>query len=139
MANPTITNLDTGSVALDESRFEDGLLTLAAADNIAAGTILALDSSTLKWVLYVKGGSTNDNGTPRGVLTYAASSTAASDIFVRVLVAGVVNQDRLIIDADGDGSNVDASVRAALRDKDIVCQTVAQLGQVDNPQPGGDS
>lgn len=139
MANPTITNVDTGSVILDEARFEDGLITFAGADTLVAGTILALSSSTKKWVIYVKGGSSNDNGTPRGVLTYDVTADGAGDVAGRVLVSGTVNQDRLVIDADGDASNIDALVRAALRDKNIVCQSVAQLGQVDNPQPGGDS
>ena len=48
MANPTITNVDTGSVALDEAHFEDGLITFAGADTFVAGTILALASNTEK-------------------------------------------------------------------------------------------
>jgi hypothetical protein len=139
MANPTITNIDTGSVMLDEAHFEDGLITFAGADTFVAGTILALASNTEKWVIYVKGGNSNDNGTPRGVLTYDVTATGAGDVAGRVLVSGIVNKDRLVIDADGDASNVDASVTAALRDKNIVAVVVAQLGQVDNPQPGGDS
>jgi len=139
MANPTITNNDVGSVVLDESRSEDGLFTAGSAKTYPAGTILALDDSTQKWVPYVKGGSTNDNGTPRAVLPYDIVATAAEDYAARPTVSGVVNQDRLIIDADGDATNVDANVRAALRGHNIVCQSVAQLAQVDNPQPGGDS
>lgn len=139
MANPTITNLDTGSVALDEKHFEDGLFTAASAKTHPEGTIVALNSSTSKWVVYVSGGS-NDTATPRGVLTYDLVSTAATDYAARILVSGVVNQNRLIVDADGTpGGSVTALIRAALRDKDIVPVDVSQLGQVDNPQPGGDS
>ena len=73
------------------------------------------------------------------MLTYDVESDGAGDVAGRVLVSGIVNKDRLVIDADGDASNVDATVTAALRDKNIVALSVAQLGQVDNPQPGGDS
>lgn len=139
MANPTITNVDTGSVALGDCTYESGLLTFAGADTFAAGTILARASNTQKWVLYVKGGSSNENGIPRAVLTYAVTKDGSGDLLVRPLVKGDVNKDRLIIDADGDGSNVDNSVVDDLKDHGIMAVSVAQLGQVDNPQPGGDS
>lgn len=139
MANPTITNNDTGSVALDEKHFENGTFVPGSAKTYPEGTILALNSSTSKWVVYVAAGA-NDTGTPRGVLTYDVVAPSTADMTIRILVSGVVNQNRLIVDADGTpGGSVTALVRAALRDKDIVPVDVTQLGQVDNPQPGGDS
>jgi len=135
MADPTITNVDLGSVVLDgapASFQKDKLLTLAGADEIAAGTILAVDSVSLKFVLFVKGGSTNENGIPKAVLTYDASSTGAGDIRVEPLVAGRVKLERLIIDADGDASNIDQAVIDQLRDYGIVALSVQQLAQLDN-------
>jgi len=41
MANMTITNIDTGSVVLQDPQYADELLALAGADEIADGTILA--------------------------------------------------------------------------------------------------
>ena len=132
MSNLTITNVDTGNVILKDAKFDDGLLTLAGADTIAEGTILARDSVSLKYVLYVKGGSTNENGIPKGVITYEAVSTGAGDIPVRVMVSGYVKQERLIIDADGDASNIDNAVRDQLRDYGIIPQSVNELNIQDN-------
>jgi len=132
MANIAITNVDLGSVETNAGEFRDELLTLAGADEIAAGTILARDSVSLKLVLFVKGGATNENGIPKAVLTYAADIAGAGDLPVRALVAGTVNKDRLIIDADGDGSNVDAAVLDGLRDFGITSLDTAQLAALDN-------
>lgn len=139
MANPTITNIDFGHVALDEQQFEDGTFVPGSAKTYPAGTLLALNSSTLKWVVYASGGS-NDTNVIRGVLTYDVVAPSTADMAIRPLVSGLVNKDRLIIDADGTpGSGITVALTAAMRDKNIVPVDVAQLGQVDNPQPGGDS
>jgi hypothetical protein len=139
MANITITNVDTGGIELHSGEFEDGLLTFGGADTFVKGTILARDSSTKKWIVFVKGGSTNGNGVPRAVLTYEVSKDGSGDLKIRALVAGTVNKNRLVIDADGDGSNVDENVIDGLKDNKITCTDVTQLGEVDNPQPGADS
>ena len=66
------------------------------------------------------------------MLTYEVSATGAGDVAVAVLVRGTVNQDRLIIDADGDGSNVDEVVTDSLLANGILAKPVGQLGQLDN-------
>ena len=126
------TNIDNGVVLMDGGRHEDALLTLAGADSIAAGTILARDSSTLKYVLFVKGGSTNQNGIPKAVLLDPVVSTGAGDVAIRPLIQGVVRTDKLVIDANGDASAVDAAVRDQLRAYGIVCQSVGELNILDN-------
>lgn len=135
MANIDITNIDNGPLVLGDEEFEDGLIAFAGADTFAEGTILARNTSTLKFQLYVKGGSSNGNGVPVGVLTYAVSRTGAGDVMGRVLMKGKVNAKRLIIDADGDDSNIDATVRDLLRNKGIVPEIVTNLSRYDNPQP----
>lgn len=130
--NMTAQKVDTGNVVLADAVFEDGLLTLAGADDIKAGTILARDSSTLKFVLFVKGGSTNENGIPKAVLTYDVSASAGGDVSVRPMVRGKVVKERLIIDADGDDSNVDAAVLDQLRNYGITSQVVDELNDLDN-------
>lgn len=132
MANIEITNVDLGSVVVQDGVFRDGLLTLAGADEIAEGTILARDSTSGNFVLYVIGGVTNENGIPKAVLTYDFSSTGAGDFPVRPLVAGRVNTQRLIVDADGDGSNLTEAILDELRDYGIVAQDVQQLAELDN-------
>jgi hypothetical protein len=128
MANMDITNVDYGSVALRDVAFRDEVITFGGADTLAAGTILARASNTLKLVIFVKGGSTNENGIPKAVLTHAVVATGAGDVPVRALVGGVVKRQRLIIDAQGDGSAVDAAVLDQLRDYGIVAEDCAQLG-----------
>jgi len=132
MSNLTITNLDTGNVIVKSGVFEDNLLTFVGVATIKAGTILARDSVSLKLVPFVKGGVTNENGIPKAVITYAVTSTGAGDIAVRALIAGVVNKSRLVIDADGDATNVDAKVRDQLRDYDIDVVDVTELNELDN-------
>jgi hypothetical protein len=137
MSNLTNTTLDHGSVQVGDCEFDDELLTLAGADELKAGTILARASNTLKLVLFVKGGSTNENGIPKFVLPVALSSTTSGshDEPVRVISKGIVDLDRLVIDADGDASNVDGAVKDQLRSYGIVPVKVDELARVDNPQP----
>jgi hypothetical protein len=137
MANLVNTTVDLGTVQVRDCEFRDELLTLAGADELLEGTILARDSSTLKLVLYVKGGSSNDNGIPKAVLPYAVSSTTSGshDEAVRAIVFGTVDKNRLVIDADGDDSNVDNAVVDQLRSYGITPVNVAEMGWPDNPQP----
>jgi len=132
MANLNIENVDLGQIALEEGDFENHVITFGGADLLAAGTILARNTTSLKWQIYVKGGSTAGNGVAQGVLTYPVEATGAGDVAAAVLIRGTVNQDRLIIDADGDGSNVDEAVLDDLRDSGIVAKPVKQLAQQDN-------
>jgi hypothetical protein len=128
----TVTVIDNSSVELEGGEFSDELVTFAGTDTFAKGTILARDTSTQKLVLFVKGGSTNGNGIPAGVLTYPISRTGAGDVKARVLIAGKVAKGRLVIDAQGDDSAIDGIVRDQLRSRGIVPVDVQQLGALDN-------
>ena len=130
--NITITNNDLGSVLLNEGKFDDGLLTFAGAATVLAGTLLAIDSVSLKFIPFVKGGVTNEDGIAKAVVTYDVVATAAGDISFRALVGGDVRIDKLIIDADGSGINVDAAVLSGLRDYAIIPIANSQLNILDN-------
>ncbi len=132
MANITITNNDLGSVILKDGEFRDDLLTFAGAGTVVEGTILARDSVSLKLVPYVKGGVTNENGIPKAVLTYDVEATGAGDVAVRDMVSGSVRAERLVIDADGDASNIDNAVLDELRDYSLVSIDVQELNILDN-------
>ena len=132
MVNSTITNNDIGSSILKDAEFRDDTLTLAGADTIAPGTILARDSVSLKLVLFVKGGVTNENGIPKVIITQEVVATGAGDSPVRAGVAGSYRKERLIIDADGDDSNIDAAVMDQLRDYGLVPIDVQELNIPDN-------
>lgn len=127
MANIVTTEIDTGDLEIGPCEYEDGLINFSGADLLVRGTILARDSSTLKFRIFVVGGSTNENGIPKAVLAHDVEATGSGDLAVRAIVEGNVNQDRLVIDADGDASNVTAAVRDKLRDYKITCSEVTQL------------
>ena len=128
----TVTNITLRNPILSDAEFRDELLTLAGADVIAPGTILARDSVSQKLVLFVKGGSTNQNGIPKAILTYQVTSTGAGDVPIRAGVSGKFRKEKLIIDADGTGANVDAAVLDQLRDYSLVPSNVTELNIVDN-------
>jgi len=132
MANLTVENIDNGSVFIEQGQFEDGLLTFGGAGTVVEGTILAVDSASLKYVPFVKGGTTNENGIPKAVLTYDVTAAGAGDETIRAGIEGNVRIDKLIIDADGDGSNVDKAVLDQLRDYGITPRTVTELNILDN-------
>jgi hypothetical protein len=126
------TVVDTGSVEIEGGEFRDELITFAGADTLAPGTILARDSVSLKLVIFVKGGSTNENGIPKAVLTHEVVATGAGDRPCRALVKGSVKKERLIIDADGNDSNIDGKVLDQLRDYGITPVNTKQLAALDN-------
>ncbi len=132
MSNITITNNNAGSVILESGEFRDDLLTFAGVATVKEGTILARDSVSLKLVPFVKGGSTNGNGIPKAVLTYAVTSTGAGDVSIRDMVSGSVRKPLLVIDADGDASNIDNAVIDQLRDYSLVSIDVQELNILDN-------
>lgn len=132
MANPTITNVDSGWVQISDPVVSDELITFGAAGTLAAGTILARDTSTLKLIPFVKGGSTAGNGVPKAVLQYPVTAAGAGDVAARPLIGGKVRKDKLIILADGDATNVDKAVEDALRLTGFFVMTNVNLSQLDN-------
>lgn len=132
MSNISITQVVLGSVILESGAFRDDTLTVAAAGTVKAGTILARDSVTGKLVVFEKGGSTNENGIPKAVLTYDVIADAAGDVAIRDMVSGSVRAPLLVIAADGDASNVDDAVMDQLRDYCILTIDVTELCSADN-------
>lgn len=132
MANVEITNIDLGSVIFESGEFRDGLLTFAGEGVVLSGTILARDSVSGNFVPYVIDGVANENGIPKAVLTYDVAAEAAGDIAIRAMVSGKVRTQRLIVDADGDDSNITEEVLEQLRDYSLVAVDVQELGRFDN-------
>lgn len=128
----TINNCDTGTVILGNTLFDDSVLTVAAAGTVKQGTILARDTVTGKFVVFVKGGSTNGNGFPKAVLTYDVTAKAAGDVPIRPAISGEFRKERLIIAADGNASNLDPATLDAMRGYGLVAISVRELGALDN-------
>lgn len=132
MPNLEITNNKTRGIVLWEPTFKNEIVSAAGADTFAAGTILARDSVSLKLVLFVKGGVANENGIPKAVLAEELVFAGAGDLPARPMVQGEVRTGDLIIDADGDATNIDAAVLDQLRDYGIVGLSTTQLAELDN-------
>lgn len=132
MSNINIEDVNIGSSILCDAEFRDGLITFGGADTLAPGTILARDSVSLKFVIFVKGGSTNENGIPKAILTHEVVATGSGDVPARVAISGKFRKERLIIDADGDDSNIDGAVIDQLRDYGLVPVDVTELNIPDN-------
>lgn len=69
---------------------------------------------------------------PTAVLTYDVTVTEATDVAVRVMTTGRVRKERLIIDADGDDSNITTAILDQLRGVGIIAETVTELNDLDN-------
>ena len=113
MANMTVTNLDLGSVVIEDGDYQDELLTFAGADTILEGTILARKTTDDKLTPYVKGGAGGAE-IARCTLTNELVATGAGDLTVRPMTGGKINLNRTVIHADGDATNIDAPVRDQL-------------------------
>ena len=130
--NMTVVNNDLGGSIIDDAEFQDDIITFAGADTFAAGTILARDSVSELLVLYVKGGVANENGIPKVILTYDVTAVGAGNINARVAVSGKYRKEKLMIDVDGDDSNIDQPVKDQLRDYGLVPLNVDELNIQDN-------
>lgn len=120
-----MTTTTLSKVILSNLEPRDETLT-AAIKTYPVGTLLARDTSTLKLVPYVKGGSTNGNGIINSVLSAELVASASQDYNVSVMIAGQVDKDLLIIDADGNASNVDAAIVDELAKMGIYAQSYAK-------------
>ena len=69
---------------------------------------------------------------PTAVINIDVEAAGAGDIVIRPIVAGQVRSDKLIIDADGDGSNVTDITIDKLRDVSIVALLVTDSSVLDN-------
>lgn len=132
----TIENVDQGSVLLKSSEigFQPDVLVVPANTTYLEGTILARDSVSGNLVAFVSGGTSNENGIPKTVLSYAVANDTASSVDqpVRVPVTAKVRKERLVIAADGDASNVTKAVEDQLRDYGIHPVNVDDLSLLDN-------
>jgi hypothetical protein len=104
----------------------DGATDFVVGDKFAL-TVVANN----KMVVFDKAGAGGAQ-LPVQILTYEVTAAGAGDEPIRSGVAGQYRKDRLVIDADGDASNVDATVIDQLRDYGLVPIDVQELNILDN-------
>ena len=130
MPNPSVTNVDIGSVALEDARYDDDIFVAAGAITLEEGTVLGRVTASGKLYLFDKSAS-DGTEVPIKVMGYKKVIEAAGDIPVRPILSGGVKKDRLIIAAGGD-TTVDDVVVDQLKDSSIVAQTVTEQLILDN-------
>lgn len=69
---------------------------------------------------------------PKTVLTYDVTAAGAGDEAIRSMISGQVRKEKLIIDADGDGSNITDAILDELRNYGITPVNVDELNIPDN-------
>lgn len=69
---------------------------------------------------------------PIGVMSYALTATGSGTKRGRVLFSGTVNKKRLIVDADGDDSNITNAILDQLRAAGVDAVDVTQQSVLDN-------
>lgn len=131
MPNPVITNIDLGELALEGDLYRDEQLAFDGADTVAKGTLLG--RRTAGGALFpFAAGAADGSETPVAVLGHPVTRAAVGVEVCRAMIGGVVNQNRLVIHADGDASNVDAVVMDQLRNYGITALDMTQESTLDN-------
>ena len=69
---------------------------------------------------------------PTAVLTEDKVATGAGNIPIRAMISGQLIAERLVIDADGDASNITAAILDQLRDFTLVALSVPDISELDN-------
>ncbi len=129
--NYAATRVDRGSVIHSNALFRWETLKFAGAGTWNAGTILARDNTDDKLVQYDPAGD-NDTDVPIAVLTFDVTAGEAGDLHRRVMIAGNVREQRLIVNGGDPGADVDGPLTDALRLYSIIPLSVEEQN-VDDP------
>lgn len=130
MSNLTHKKLDGTDVVIQTIESIDATLASAGAATVKRGTILARNTSTGDLGVYASDG-TNGLNVPKYVLLNEVVFAGAGSAPVSAMSVGEVWKSRLIVQADGDDSNVDYAVLEALRPT-IIARLNDELGAFDN-------
>jgi hypothetical protein len=127
MGTPVVTtNYYNKAIALEGEQFRDEVLLFTGAGTVAAGTILGRITATGKLKPWASG-SSDGSQVPITVLTFDVTAAGAGDVSTRTLAKGVVNRNKLIIAADGNGNNITPAIIDQLRDYGITAIDVQDI------------
>lgn len=131
VASDLIMTVGAGASTVFEAAGLEFTVTDGATDFIVGDTFtltVAADGKMLPFAIAGAGGLQ----IPKAVLGYELTATGAGDLTARPIVDGLVRKEKLIIDLDGDGSNVSNTVIDQLRDFGIAALDVGELNAADN-------
>lgn len=106
-------------------------ITDGATDFVVGDTAtltVAADGKLTPYVIAGAGGAQ----IPKAILTYDVTATGAGDESIRDMISGVVRAEKLVIDADGDASNITDAILDQLRDYTLISIDVQELNILDN-------
>ena len=98
-----------------------------AVDDTATLTVAA-DGKIVPFAIAGAGGAQ----IPLEILTYDVTATGAGNEAIRAGISGQYRKELLIIDADGDGSNITDAILDQLRDHSLIPIDVQELNILDN-------
>ena len=110
------------------------LTVTAVANEFETGDVITATASAesgTPLVLYDVDG-TNGAQVPVAILPYEVVQTGGGSVAASALISGVVRQDKLVIDADGDATNVDDHVMDLLANAGITVQLNTDISVLDN-------
>lgn len=134
MANPEITNENTGSLVLEDGKFKDITLNAPGAITYPQGQALAFDAVAEKWKITESGTAAVANA--KAILAQETVFSGAGDRLVRAVIGGVVDEDLLVFDGadtvDTIPAGADDSFGLQLRDYGIEALSLAEQRIQDN-------
>ncbi|AUR92973.1 hypothetical protein NVP1181O_09 [Vibrio phage 1.181.O._10N.286.46.C9] len=128
----TVTNQDLGGVTLNLENAETLTLAVTTAETLSEGTILAEVAATGAGGFYTRGDSTGLEVARYVLLSdtvVTAADVTAGTKNVRVMMFGIVRQDKLIIKA---GGTVDYREVSGLKDNSISVKNTTDFSVLDN-------
>ncbi len=131
VSSDLIMTVGAGAATVFEAGGLQFTITDAATDFVAGDKFtltVSVDGKMVPFAIAGAGGAQ----IPKAVLTYDVTAAGAGDESIRQMISGTVRAGKLIIDADGDGSNVDVTVLEQLRDYSILSIDVQELNILDN-------
>lgn len=132
VASGLIMTVGAGASTVFEAAGLEFTVTDGATDFIVGDSFtLTVATGGGKMVAFDKAGAGGAQ-IPSAVLLDELTATGAGDLPCRPIVGGRLRKGDLVIDADGDASNVDGAVVDQLRDYSIIALGTTQLAQLDN-------
>ena len=131
VASDLIMTVGAGAATVFEVAGMQFTVTDAATDFIVGDSFSLTVAADGKMVPYAIAGAGGAQ-IPKAVVTYDVVATGAGDVPIRDMVTGTIRAGRLIIDLDGDNSNITNAILDQLRDYSLVSIDTTELNILDN-------
>lgn len=131
VASDLIMTVGAGATTVFEAAGLEFSVTDGSADFIVGDFFtltVAADGKIVPFLIAGAGGAQ----LPLEILTYDVTATGAGNEAIRAGISGQYRKELLIIDADGDGSNITDAILDQLRDHSLIPIDVQELNILDN-------